>query len=130
LEWKIKAMLGTICVVAAALFYGAIGVSAIMRPKHLLRGFSIEAAVSESRNEIRAVYGGFPLAVAGLLLFSLTQPELSDGILTSLSICSAGMAFGRILSALMDKTIGKHPLVFLILEVIVAVLIAINIKGL
>ncbi len=123
-------MLGTIGVIGAALFFGVIGLAALTRPKTLLRGFSIEAIAPESRNEIRAVYGGFPLAVAGLLLFSLTRPDLSNGILLALAICSVGMALGRIVSALTDRKLGLHPAIFTGLELIVALLIASNIKGL
>lgn len=54
-------MLGEIGIVCAAFFYGVIGVSAMIRPRNLLQGFGIEANEPEGRNEIRAVYGGFPL---------------------------------------------------------------------
>lgn len=124
-------MLGTIGVICAALFFGAIGLTAMIRPQTLLQqGFSIEAIQPESQNEIRAVYGGFPLVVAGLLLFSLTRPNLSDGILFALAFCSAGMAMGRVVSALIDQKIGRQPALFLVLELIVALIIASNIKGL
>ena len=53
-------MFGTIGVLGAALFFGTIGVSALLRPHNLLQVFGIEAHEPESRNEIRAAYGGFP----------------------------------------------------------------------
>ena len=117
-------------VLAAALFYGVIGVAALVRPHNLLAGFGIEAGSTNSRNEIRAVYGGFPLAVAGLLLFSLARPDMSDGILLALAVSSAGMALGRIVSALVDRTLGRYPAIFILLEIVVAALIANAIKGL
>lgn len=123
-------MLGMIGVIGAALFFGVIGLAAIAKPQTLLQGFGIEAKEPESRNEIRGVYGGFPIAVAALLLFSLTRPDLSDGILFALALSSAGMAFGRIVSALIDRNLGKHPATFLILELIVALMISSNFKGL
>jgi len=123
-------MLGVIGVLGAALFFGAIGVSAMIRPRNLLQGFSIEANEPESRNEIRAVYGGFPLAAAALLIFSLTQPDLSDGILIALATSSAGMAIGRIVSALIDRKLGRDPAIYIALELIVALMIASNISGL
>jgi Domain of unknown function (DUF4345) len=123
-------MLGTFGVIAGALFFGAIGVTAMVRPTNLLRDFTIVAPEPESRNEIRGVYGGFPLMVSGLLFFSLTRPDLSDGILLALALCSTGMAAGRIVSAVIDRTMGKHPALWMALELIVAVLIASNIKGL
>lgn len=123
-------MLGVIGVLGAALFFGAIGVSAMIRPRNLLQGFSIEANEPESRNEIRAVYGGFPLAVAALLIFSLTRPDLSDGILTALATSSAAMAIGRIISVLIDRKLGRDPAIYIVLELIVALMIASNISRL
>jgi Domain of unknown function (DUF4345) len=123
-------MLGIVGVLGAALFFGAIGVSAIIRPRNLLQGFSIEAIEPESRNEIRAVYGGFPMAVAALLIFSLTRPDLSDGILFALASASVGMALGRIVSVLIDRKLGRDPAIYIVLELIVALMIASNISGL
>lgn len=123
-------MLGIVGVLGAALFFGAIGVSAMIRPRNLLQGFSIEANEPESRNEIRAVYGGFPLAVAALLIFSLTRPDPSDGILIALATSSAGMAIGRIVSVMIDRKIDRDPAIYIVLELIVALMIASNISGL
>lgn len=123
-------MLGVVGVLGAALFFGTIGVAAMVRPRNLLQGFSIEAHEPESRNEIRAVYGGFPLVVAALLVFSLTRPDLSDGILLALASSSTGMALGRIVSVLIDRKLGRDPAIYIVLELIVALMIASNIKGL
>lgn len=120
-------MPGDIGILLAALFFGLIGVTAMVRPHNLLEGFGIEARQDDSRNEIRAVYGGFPLAVAGLLLFSLARPDLSDGILITLATCSAAMAAGRVVSAVIDRRMGKAPLIWTVLELVVAGLIALKV---
>ncbi len=117
-------MTGTLGIIASALFYAVIGVNAVLRPRDLLQGFGITAESADSRNEIRAVYGGFPLVVAGLLLFSLGGSELGPGILFALALASAGMAGGRIVSAVIDRRMGRHPAIFTVLELIVAALIA------
>ena len=122
-------MVGTIGVIIAALFFAAIGLTAMIRPHNLLEGFSIETKALDSRNEMRGVYGGFPLAVSGLLLFSLTRSDLSNGILVALCACSAAMAAGRIISAVIDRAIGKTPLLWACLELIIAGFIAGNIHG-
>lgn len=111
-------------VLAATLFYGLIGFAALLRPERLLQGFGIAAQTADSRNEIRAVYGGFPLAVSGLLAFCLTGSPLSDGILVALALASAGMAAGRLVSATVDRRLGRNPAIFTALEIIVAGLIA------
>ena len=123
-------MLGLIAVVGAAVFYAVIGLAAIAKPQTLLKGFGLEANALDSRNEIRGVYGGFPLVVAGLLLFALTRPDVADGILLAIAASSAGMAFGRIVSALIDRKLGQYPAMFLVLEIAVALMIASSIKGL
>ncbi len=111
-------------IVAAALFYALIGFAALLRPGSLLHSFGIRAETPDSRNEIRAVYGGFPLVVAGLLAFSLTGTPLASGILLALALASAGMAAGRLVSAVVDRRLGSMPAIFTVLELIVAGLIA------
>ena len=111
-------------IIAAALFYALIGLAALLRPGRLLEGFGIVVETSDSRNEIRAVYGGFPLAVAGLLAFCLTETPLAGGILVALALASAGMAAGRLVSALVDRQLGRYPAIFTVLELIVAGMIA------
>lgn len=110
-------------IIAAALFYALIGLAALLRPDSLLEGFGIFAATPDSRNEIRAVYGGLPLAVAGLLTFSMTGTPLAGGILAALALVSAGMAAGRLVSAVIDWRLGRYPAIFMVLELIVAGLI-------
>lgn len=110
--------------IMSAIFYAAIGLKAVARPRSLLAAFGIVADESASRNEIRAVYGGFPLTVSGLLILCLFNNSLSAGILTALAACSAGMAAGRIVSAIIDRSLGRAPAVFLIVEIAVAVAIA------
>jgi hypothetical protein len=122
-------MFGTIGVILGALFFGVIGMTAMRRPHNLLKAFGIETKEVDARNEVRGIYGGFPLAVAGLLLFSLTRPDLSDGILVALATCPAAMAAGRIVSAIIDGQMGKAPRLWAMLEVIVAASIASNISG-
>lgn len=117
-------MMATAGIIIAALFYGLIGLAALLQPRHLLQGFGIEAEAVDSRNEIRAVYGGLPLAIAGLLTFTLGGSNLADGILVALAAVSGGMAAGRLASAAIDRQMGRNPAIFTILELIVAALIA------
>lgn len=116
--------MATAGIIIAALFYGLIGLAALLRPRHLLQGFGIAAEAVDSRNEIRAVYGGLPLTMSGLLAFTLGGSDLADGILVALASVSAGMAAGRLVSAMIDRQIGRNPVIFTILELIVAALIA------
>jgi hypothetical protein len=121
--------MGTILVCAAALFYFALGLRAFIQPKNLLADFGIFATKDVSRNEIRAVYGGFPIAVSSLLLFSLVSPNYADGILLAVSISSLGMALGRLISAVIDRTLGRIPAIFVCIEIVIAGFIAAKLAG-
>ncbi len=57
-----------------------------------------------ARAEVRAVYGGFGLAIASMLAVALATPDLRTGILTTVAAALAGMAFGRLVSALVGRT--------------------------
>jgi Domain of unknown function (DUF4345) len=116
--------LATIGIGIAALMYFALGVTALAMPMRLLRGVGITVVGRAGRNEIRAVYGGFPLAVAGLLCASFAMPTVANGMLLALAVATLGMAVGRIISALLDRGIGKLPMVFAVMEMVVAGLIA------
>ncbi len=91
--------LGIMCIGIAAVMYLALGVMALAVPMQLqlqlLRGVGITVVGRAGRSEIRAVYGGFPLAVVTL-----------------------GMPAGRIFSALLDRGIGELPMVFTVIELI------------
>ena len=75
------------------------------------------------RNEVRAVYGGFGVMIAVALVAALQMPALRAGILVAVAAALGGMGGGRVVSAVIDRTIGKVPLCYLILEAVVAVLL-------
>ena len=119
----------TILIGTAGLFYLTLGTAALIRPETLLSSFGIGVQGRDGRNEIRAVYGGFPLAVAGMLGFSLLYARLSDGVLLALAVTTLGMAAGRIISALIDRGIGRLPAIFIGIEVLVAAMIAASMRA-
>lgn len=112
-----------LCVAAAALFFFALGMRALIAPNKLLSDFGIVVTENRSRNEIRAVYGGFPLAAAGLLGFSLIQTPYSEGIMLAVAVSSLGMAVGRIISAAIDRCLDRFPAIYVGVEVVIAFLI-------
>ena len=109
-----------------AVFYAAIGVRALVRPRGLLIGFGIVADTPDAANEVRAVYGGLTLAFAGMFAAALVSPSpMSGGLVLAVAVASFGMAGGRLVSWLIDRAIGRLPLVFLSLELVVSVLLSI-----
>jgi hypothetical protein len=113
-------MLKVMLVLPCAAFFGWLGVMALRYPSGLLRGFGITVAGPDGFSEIRAVYGGFPLMMSGLLLLSLFRPELRNPVALGVAAASLAMAAGRLISAGLDQRIGRLPAIFMALELTVA----------
>ena len=77
--------MSTIVIVLAAVFFLGMGSFALAGPAALIRPFGITLPSPESRAEVRAVYGGFGLAIAGMLALALTGHPARDGIL--ITVC-------------------------------------------
>ncbi|WP_067433727.1 DUF4345 family protein [Nocardioides jensenii] len=87
--------------------YAAIGVMALARPAMVPELFGGTAPTADSRNEIRAVYGGLTLAMAAV---GLKAPA-------TIGVLSAGMATGRAASVALEPESSMLTKVFVGLEV-------------
>ena len=85
-------------IVLAAVFFLGMGCFALASPAALIRPFGITLPIPESRAEVRAVYGGFGLAIAAMLALALTGHPAREGILITVAAALGGMAFGRLVS--------------------------------
>lgn len=123
-------LITTTLAIGCLLFFLWMGAIALRYPGQLLRSFGLSATTPDARNEIRAVYGGFGIAVASLLGVGLLwRTNLSDIALT-LGVSMAGMAGGRIISAVVDRQFGKYPRIYLFVElVLVAALLVVFLYG-
>lgn len=98
-------------IILVALGYAAMGAGALVRPADVLAQFGVELETANGRNEVRAVYGGFGLATAAVLAFAaLGEPSTADGIVVAVACGLAGMATGRLLSAMRERPTGFHPI--------------------
>ena len=102
-------MSSTAVIVIAAVFFTGMGIFALARPAALIRPFGITLPNPESRAEVRAVYGGFGLAIAGMLALALTGHPARDGILITVAAALGGMAFGRLVSVVIDRPKAFYP---------------------
>ena len=112
-----------------AVFFLGMGVYALAAPAALVRPFGITLAESASRSEVRAVYGGFGLAIAAVLAYAaVADGELRSGILITVGAALAGMAFGRVAAAILGDRTAFYPnwFYFLVEAVAAAVLFAIS----
>ena len=92
-----------------AVFFLGMGLYALAAPASLIRPFGISLSRPESRAEVRAVYGGFGLAIAGVLGYAALHPSASDAILITVAVALAGMAVGRLISAVVDERTAFYP---------------------
>ena len=93
-----------------AVFFLGMGVYALAAPASLIRPFGITLGEAASRSEVRAVYGGFGLAIAGVLVFAALNPgDVRTGIVIAVAAALAGMAFGRVAAAVLGDRTSFYP---------------------
>ncbi|HET6290680.1 MAG TPA: DUF4345 domain-containing protein [Amycolatopsis sp.] len=96
-----------------ALFFLAMGTYALAAPAALIRPFRMVADTPESRSEIRAVYGGFGIAMAAVLGIAVMRGgDFQRGAILVVALALAGMAAGRVFSRAVDRRTGFYPIWF------------------
>jgi hypothetical protein len=97
----------TIAVIAViGVFFAGMGCYALAAPTAIIRPFGITLGGAAARSEIRAVYGGFGVAIAAVLGYAaVASGDIRSGIAVTVGVALAGMAFGRLVSAMLD---GRH----------------------
>ncbi|MYS92596.1 MULTISPECIES: DUF4345 family protein [Streptomyces] len=100
-----------LCISAAALFFLGMGLFGLVAPGALIRPFGIELSVPEARSEVRAVYGGFGVAVGALLAWAAlgASGDLRSGVVLTVAVSLAGMAFGRLVSRAVERPSAFFP---------------------
>lgn len=94
----------TAVIVIAAVFFAGMGLYALVAPGRLVGPFDVTLGSATARSEVRAVYGGFGIAIAAVLTLALAEPGLRAGIVATVAASLAGMAFGRLVSAADGRT--------------------------
>lgn len=90
---------------------------AFASPATVVAYFGVPELSVDGRNEVRAVYGGFGLAVAGLVAVAPYWPRFGPGILLTIALSLFGMALGRAISRAVDGGAGFYPWLFFCIEV-------------
>ena len=111
-----------VVMIVTGVAFAAMGAAAIVRPALVPAQFGAGAETAEIRTEVRAVYGGFGLAMATLLICTpLTSSSYRDGVAVTVGIALAGMAGGRAVGAVLERPRGIYPTVtFLLGEAVAA----------
>ncbi|MER5388415.1 DUF4345 family protein [Saccharopolyspora sp. NPDC002686] len=104
--------MGAALLVIVAAFFAGLGVFGLVAPAALVRPFAIELNAPESRSEVRAVYGGFGIAIAAVLVVAVLDTDLRRGIAIAVAAALLGMAVGRVVSGLADQRTRFYPVWF------------------
>jgi hypothetical protein len=101
----------TIAIIAViGVFFAGMGCFALAAPTAIIRPFGITLGGAAARSEVRGVYGGFGLAIAGVLGYAaVAADDVRAGILITVGAALAGMAFGRLVSAVLDDRTAFYP---------------------
>jgi hypothetical protein len=90
-------------------FFLLMGLLALAAPERISLIHGVRELTPEGRNEIRAVYGGFGVAIAGLLGWAATLPVYRPGVFLAVAAALAGMAGGRLVAALIERPRRFYP---------------------
>jgi hypothetical protein len=103
--------------------FACMGVAALVRPNLIAAQFGTIADSSDARTEIRAVYGGFGVAMAVLLIVAALQSgNTQDGVALTVGVALGGMALGRLIGMTIERPHGWYPTItYLLIEVVAAV---------
>ena len=112
----------SVLVAIVAIFLAGMGAAALVRPAIIWAPFGVEPTTPAARNEVRAVYGGFGIALAILLVVADgASAGYRDGVLVAVAVALAGMAAGRIIGFVVEPRGARgFPVLFGVLEVLLA----------
>jgi len=99
----------SVAVYLVIVFFVGMGLLALASPESITSPFGMPTLTPAGRNEVRAVYGGFGLAVAAVLVLALYTPALRAGVLLAIAASLAGMAAGRLVAALVERPPAFYP---------------------
>jgi hypothetical protein len=99
----------TLATILVSLFFLGMGVLALAAPERITATFGLPSLTPEGRNEVRAVYGGFGVAMSVVLASAAVSPVIAPGVLVSVGAALAGMAAGRIVASLVERPRGFYP---------------------
>ncbi|WP_280240802.1 DUF4345 family protein [Nocardia abscessus] len=102
-------MAQAVCGIVGVFFLG-MGAYALAAPAALIKPFGVQLTEPSARYEVRAVYGGFGVAMAAVLAAAAVDlGSLRGGIMVAVGAALGGMALGRVVSAVLDERTAFYP---------------------
>ncbi|MEN3309264.1 MAG: hypothetical protein V7603_5466 [Micromonosporaceae bacterium] len=109
----VNPLVGTVITLGVAVFFLAMGAYGLAAPAALTRPFGIQLSSPEARSEVRAVYGGFGIAVGFLLIAAAWDlGNIRWGALTAVAVALLGMASGRLAARITEAPQAFYPVWF------------------
>lgn len=108
----------SVLVIVVAVLFAGMGLAALVSPASIWAPFGVEPSTPAARSEVRAVYGGFGLAIAALLIAAdRAGDDFREGALVTVAVALGGMALGRLVSLAVEPAgIRGYPGLFLLIE--------------
>jgi hypothetical protein len=112
----------SVLVTIVAIFFAGMGAAALVRPAVVWAPFGVAPTTPAARNEVRAVYGGFGIAIAILLMVAdNASAGFRDGALVATAVALVGMAAGRIVGFVLEpRSVGRFTVLFGVIEIVLA----------
>jgi hypothetical protein len=90
--------------VVPGLFMIGMGVVSLIRPQFTIGLFVMTPERPAARAEVRAVYGGYGIAVGALLLVApQLGVDVARGVAIEMAVSLGGMAVGRLVASLLER---------------------------
>jgi hypothetical protein len=99
----------TLTTIVVIVFFLGMGIMALASPERITVIFGQPELTPEGRNEVRAVYGGFGVVVAGTLTWAMGAPTYRPGVFLATAAALVGMALGRFVSAAIEPPRRFYP---------------------
>ncbi len=110
----------------AAAFFLLMGLVALVNPPYIASFLSLKSLPRDMRHEVRAVYGGFGIAMSAVLIAATRVDSIRSGVILTVSLALLGMAAGRLVSLSVDRSVGKYPNLFLAGELLLGGLLLLS----
>ncbi len=110
-------------IVLCAAFFVCMGAAALWRPRGFARRLELDATSALALSEVRAVYGGYGLAMGALLLAALAWRALLPGVAVAIGAAMAGMLLGRLVSWAAERRLPRRALLFAGIEAALAAIL-------
>ena len=104
----------------SAIVWLGLGLWGLVSPEALLRAAGLDRVPSSAVVELRAMYGGLPIAVGVLAAVGLLRSSFRRPALLSLAYASSGLFMARLLGAVLSLEFTDYTAIALFLELLSA----------